>query len=139
MKRNTKKPVRAIDPELVIEFGLAGSHAKKTTKIKKISNPENPAGRLGQIVLSYPVELTVLSRFTYDMVIEHLVGTESDSSEAETFTGGSRKLIWHAGSKSSVLTIKTTLKKHGITNVEVDFYPPILTSIHKTVASPNPE
>jgi hypothetical protein len=99
------------------------SPTKKTAKIKAITCKENPAGNLGQIILSYPVKLAILSKFAYDKVIEALVGTASDSSGAEAFEGGSRDLIWNACSKSSVLSIKDTLKEHGITNIKVRFYP----------------
>ena len=110
MRRNTK-------------FAASTSSSKKTAKIKATPDKGSPAGNLGQIILSYPVKLAILSKFAYDRVIEALVGTASDSSGAEAFEGGSRDLIWNACSKSSVLSIKDTLKEHGITNVKVEFYP----------------
>ena len=70
MRRNTK-------------FVASVSPTKKTAKIKAITCKENPAGNLGQIILSYPVKLAILSKFAYDKVIESLVGTKSDSSGAE--------------------------------------------------------
>ena len=111
MRRNTK-------------FAASTSSAKKTAKIKAIPGGGSPAGNLGQITLSYPVKLAILSKFAYDRVIEALVGTASDSSGAEAFEGGSRDLIWNDCSRSSVLGIKATLKEHGITNVKARFYPP---------------
>ena len=111
MRRNTKPTASA-------------SAAKKTARIKAIPGKGSPAGNLGQIILSYPVKLAILSKFACDRVIESLVGTESDSSGSEAFEGGSRDLIWNACSRSSVLGIKAALKEHGITNVKAKFYPP---------------
>ena len=93
-------------------------------KKKQAKQDSTKASRLGRIVLSYPVELAVISKFAYDKTIEALVGSESDASGADTFTGGSRDLIWDDCSRSSVSTIKATLKEYGITNVKVKFWPP---------------
>ena len=111
MRRNTK-------------FAASTSSSKKTAKIKAIPDKGSPAGNLGQIILSYPVKLAILSKFAYDKVIEALVGTASDSSGAEAFEGGSRSLVWYACSRSSVLGIKAALKEHGIANVKIKFHPP---------------
>jgi hypothetical protein len=124
MKTIPKKQIRQLEQELITEFVPKISRTRGITKGKSKANKGNPADSLGQIVLSYPVELAIVSKFAYDKTIEALVGCESDSSGAETFNGGSRDLIWYACSKSSVLSIKATLKEYGITNVKVKFYPP---------------
>ena len=90
----------------------------------KKTTPDSPAGRLGQITLSYPVELAIASKFAYDRTIEALMGCASDSSMADTFEGGSRSLIWHACSRSSALHLRSMLKDYGITNIRVRFHPP---------------
>jgi hypothetical protein len=92
-------------------------------KTKASLNKKNPASKLGRIVLSYPVELAVVSKFAYDKTIEALMGSKSNDSGAETFAGGSRDLIWNDCSRSSVLSIKATLKQYGIANVKVKFCP----------------
>ena len=124
MNPSTRKQARQLEQELIAEFVPAISRPEAIAKAKPKAGKVKPADRLGQIVLSYPVELAIVSKFAYDKTIESLVGCESDSSGAETFNGGSRDLIWHACSKSSVLSIKAALKEYGITNVKVKFYPP---------------
>ena len=124
MNPSTRKQARQLEQELIAEFVPAISRPKAIAKAKPKAGKVKPADRLGQIVLSYPVELAIVSKLAYDKTIESLMGCESDSSGAETVYGGSRDLIWHACSKSSVLSIKAALKEYGITNVKVKFYPP---------------
>ena len=50
MRRNTK-------------FAASTSSSKKTAKIKAIPDKGSPAGNLGQIILSYPVKMAILSKF----------------------------------------------------------------------------
>jgi hypothetical protein len=124
MKPIAKKKIRQLEQELITEFVPTIARPLPIAKPKAKKGRGKPDSRPGKIALSYPVELAIVSKFTYDKTIEALMDSESDSSGADAFKGGERYLFWYACSRSSVKPIEAMLKRFGITNVKVSFYPP---------------
>jgi hypothetical protein len=124
MKTIAKKKIRQLEQKLITEFVPNVSRPMPIAKSKTKKGKGKPDNRPGKIALSYPVELAIVSKFAYDKTIEALMDSESDSSGADTFKGGERVLFWYACSRSSVKPVEAMLKRFGITNIKVSFYPP---------------
>lgn len=124
MKPIAKKKIRQLEQELITEFVPTIARPLPIAKPKAKKGRGKPDSRPGKIALSYPVELAIVSKFTYDKTIEALMGSESDSSGADAFKGGERYLFWHDCFRSSVLGIGMMFREYGLTNIKVTFFPP---------------
>ena len=85
---------------------------------------------LGRLVMSYPLELALVTDRAYDRTIEVIMGETCYAYGTDEIDGGHRKLTWLGHSSFSVRPLDAMFKEYGITNVRVEFHSPMKESAH---------